>query len=92
MLTLAIKRGGIMKDFLNNEIKINDEVIYLKRLMTGSSSTRKIMFKGKVLDFKGEKVKLERQYTNEWTVKEYEEDIIYPKDIVVLESKRIRCN
>lgn len=73
-----------MKDFLNNEININDEVIYLKRLMTGSSSTRKIMFKGNVLGFKGQKVKIERLYTNEWEIKTKEIDEIFPKDIVVL--------
>lgn len=73
-----------MNDFLGNEIKINDEIIYLKLLQTGSSAKRKIMFKGKVLGFKSQKVIIERQYTNEWTIKEYEEDIIYPKDIVVI--------
>lgn len=75
-----------MKDFLNNEININDEVIYLKRLMTGSSSTRKIMFKGNVLGFKGQKVKIERLYTNEWEIKTKEIDEIFPKDIVVLKK------
>lgn len=73
-----------MKDFLNNEINIDDEVIYLKRLMTGSSSTRKIMFKGKVLGFKGQKAKIERLYTNEWEIKSKEIDEIFPKDIVAL--------
>lgn len=73
-----------MKDFLNNEINIDDEVIYLKRLRTGSSTTRKIMFKGKVLGFKGQKVKIERLYTNEWEIKSKEIDEIFPKDIVVL--------
>ena len=73
-----------MIDFLKNEISVNDEVIYLKRLMTGSSSTRKIMFKGKVLGFKERKVKIERLYTNEWEIKSKETDEIFPKDIVVL--------
>lgn len=73
-----------MKDFLGNEIKINDNVVYLKRLQTGSSSTRKIMFKGKVLNFKGQKVEISREYTNEWVIKDKEIDIIFPKDIVVL--------
>ena len=73
-----------MKDFLNNEISINDEVIYLKLLQTGSSSKRKIMFKGKVSGFKGKKVKIERLYTNEWEIKKQEIDEIFPKDIVIL--------
>lgn len=73
-----------MKDFLGNEIKINDEVIYVKRLRTGSSSTRKIMFKGKALGIKSQKLIVQRQYTNEWSIKEYAEDIIFPKDIVSL--------
>ena len=73
-----------MKDFLNNEININDEVIYLKLLQTGSSSKRKIMFKGRVLGFKGKKVKIERLYTNEWEIKKQEIDEIFPKDIVIL--------
>ena len=76
-----------MNDFLNHKIEINDDVIYLKRMMTGSSSTRKIMFKGKIISLKGQKVEIERLYTNEWEIKSKEIDIIYPKDIVVLDSK-----
>ena len=36
------------KDFLNKEIKLNDEVIYIRLVQTGRSSKRKIMYKGKV--------------------------------------------
>lgn len=75
------------KDFLDNDIKINDEVIYLKSIQTGSSSTRKIMFKGRVLNFKGKKVEIRREYTNEWNITNTVSDFVFPKDIVVLERR-----
>ena len=75
------------KDFLDNDIKINDEVIYLKLIQTGSSSTRKIMFKGRVLNFKGKKVEIRREYTNEWNITNTVSDFVFPKDIVVLERR-----
>lgn len=78
-----------MMDFLNNEININDEVIYLKRMMTGSSSTRKIMFKGKVIAFDGKKVVIKRLYTNEWVIKNQESDTVFPKDVVSLNRIRV---
>ena len=75
-----------MKDFLENKIEISDDVIYLKLMQTGSSSKRKIMFKGKVIGFKGQKVEIERLYTNEFEVEKGIKDIIFPKDIVVLKE------
>lgn len=76
-----------MKDFLDKNINIGNEVIYLKLLQTGSSSKRKIMFKGKIIGFKGQKVEVERLYTNEWEIKSKEIDVIFPKDIVVLSNE-----
>lgn len=78
-----------MKDFLGNYINVGDDVIYLKLLRTGSSSKRKIMFKGKVLDFKGQKVEVSREYTNEWNIEHPGSDLIFPKDVVILEEKEI---
>lgn len=40
-----------MKDFLNNELKINDEVIYIKNMRTGSITVRNVLFKGKIIGF-----------------------------------------
>ena len=84
-----VGRKDNMKDFLGNYINVGDEVIYLKLLRTGSSSKRKIMFKGKVLNFKGQKVEVSREYTNEWNIEHPESDLIFPKDVVVLEEKEI---
>lgn len=78
-----------MKDFLGKEIQINDEVIYIKLCRTGSSSSRKIMFKGKVVGFKGQKVEIECLYTNEWKIKEKYIDVVFSKDIVVLNEKKV---
>lgn len=72
------------KDFLNKEIKLNDEVIYIRLIRTGSSSKRKLMYKGKVLGFKGKKVEILEQYTNEYEIKEQNTHFIFPKDIVIL--------
>lgn len=55
-----------MKDFLKNELKIDDEVIYIKLMRTGSSSSRNVMFKGKIVGFTPKMVKIERQYTQEY--------------------------
>lgn len=76
-----------MIDFLNNEINIEDEVIYIKGIQTGSSTTRKIMFKGKVVNFKGRKVEIERLYTNEYIIANKEIDLIFPRDVVVLKGE-----
>lgn len=45
-----------MKDFLGRELSIGDECIYLKNCRTGSSTTRKLMFKGVITGFKGHRI------------------------------------
>ena len=42
-----------MKDFLGKEITKGDKCIFLKNTNTGSSTTRKIMYKGVVLSATG---------------------------------------
>ena len=74
-----------MNDFLNNEINIGDEVIYLKNLRTGSSTSRKIMFMGKVLSFKNDKVNIQRVYNKDRFPLE-EADTVFPHDVVVLKE------
>ena len=76
-----------MNDFLNNEINIGDEVIYLKNLRTGSSTIRKIMLKGKILSFKNDKVNIQRTYNKDGFSLE-EIDTIFPHDIVVLKGDK----
>ena len=51
-----------MNDYLGNEIKINDDVIYILYLRTGSSSSRNMIAKGKVIGFKKSKVEIKREY------------------------------
>ncbi len=79
-----------MKDFLEKEIKINDTVIYIVNLPTGSSSSRKVMFKGKVVDFQIKKVMkkvvIERLYTNEEYFKIGVCDTVFPKDVCVIDA------
>lgn len=41
-----------MKDFLGRELDVGDECVYLKNCRTGSSTTRKLMFKGVITSFK----------------------------------------
>lgn len=50
-----------MKDFENRELAIGDQVIYIKGRRTGSSSSRNIMFKGKVVGFTPKMVKVFKQ-------------------------------
>lgn len=45
-----------MKDFLGRELNIGDECVYLKNCGTGSSTTRKLMFKGVITEFKGKRI------------------------------------
>lgn len=53
-----------MKFFLNNELKIDDEVIYIKGVRSGST-VRNVLFKGKIIGFTPKSVRILRQYTNE---------------------------
>ena len=76
-----------MNDFLNNEINIEDEAIYLKNLRTGSSTIRKIMFKGKILSFKNDKVNIQRIYNKDGFSLE-EIDTVFPHDVVVLKGDK----
>jgi hypothetical protein len=73
-----------MKDFLNNKIEIGQNVVYIKLMGTGSSSSRKMLFGGKVVRFTPKKVAIERKYTHEWEIKDKEIDLIQPHEIVVL--------
>lgn len=54
-----------MKCFFNNELKIDDEVIYIKGVRSGSSTVRNVLFKGKIIGFTPKSVRILRQYTNE---------------------------
>lgn len=72
-----------MKDFLGNELKVNDEVIYIKSMRTGSSTTRNVMFKGQVSGFTKKHVEVERTYTNEhFTIGNF--DLIQPTHVCKL--------
>lgn len=54
-----------MKDFLGNDLNFGDEIIYIKSLRTGSSTTRNVLFKGRILDFLPKNVEILRTYSNE---------------------------
>lgn len=45
-----------MKDFLGRELNVGDECVFLKNCRTGSSTTRKLMFKGVITEFKGSRI------------------------------------
>jgi hypothetical protein len=74
-----------MIDFLEREIKIDDEVIYLKRMIAPGGSRRNVMFKGKVLGFTVKNVKIVREYTNE-SFPTMEVDYVLPWRICKLET------
>ena len=74
-----------MIDFLEREIKIDDEVIYLKRMIAPGGSRRNVMFKGRVLGFTAKNVKIVREYTNE-NFPTMEVDYVLPWRICKLEA------
>lgn len=79
-----------MKDYLNNDIKINDEVVFLAYKRTGSSSSRNMIAKGTVIDFDKKKVKIKAEYydTDKWEPNnEIIENIIPLKVVVIRGSK-----
>lgn len=45
-----------MKDFLGRELNVGDECVYLKNCRTGSSTIRKLMFKGLITELRGSNV------------------------------------
>lgn len=45
-----------MKDFLGRELAVGDECVYLKNCRTGSSTIRKLMFKGVITGFKNSNI------------------------------------
>ena len=46
----------MLTDFLGRELNIGDECVYLKPTMTGSSTIRKVLYKGVITGFKKNKV------------------------------------
>lgn len=80
-----------MKDFLNNELKINDEVIYIKNMRTGSSTVRKVLFKGKIIGFTFKSVRILSQYTREYFCVG-NEDLVHPTDVCKLNTCGEGCN
>lgn len=74
-----------MIDFYKQEILIGDEVIYIKLIRTGSSSSRKCMFKGYVKGFTKNKVIIQPTYSNEFKIDEDDDEVkIYPSDVYVI--------
>jgi hypothetical protein len=47
-----------VKDFLGKELAVGDTVVYIKNCATGSSTIRKLMFKGVVVGFTPTLVKI----------------------------------
>lgn len=72
-----------MKDFLNNELKNDDEVIYIKNMRTGSSTVRNVLFKGKIIGFTPKSVRILSQYTNEYFCVG-NEDLVQPTHVCKL--------
>lgn len=75
------------KNFIGEELKVNDIVIYLQNCRTGDSTTRKCKFVGKVTDFASSKVIITplsekdmfaepENYTEHNSVKIFSDDII----------------
>lgn len=73
--------------FTLETININDIVVYLKTVGTGSSTHRKCKFIGQVKGFTAKKVKIRRlsppdKFVTPNECKDYGLDCIYPEDIV----------
>lgn len=77
-----------MKDFLGNELKIDDEVIYIINAQTGSSSRRNIMLKGQIMSFKPKTVEIIRQYSCESGFNYDAVDLVTPSHICKLNIER----
>lgn len=76
-----------MKDFENKDIKINDEVIYIQNIHTGSSSIRKCMFKGIVTEILDKKVLIKPIYSNEFkNIGNWDNVKIYSKDVYIIRN------
>ena len=77
-----------MNDYLGNEIKVNDEVVFLVHMRTGSSTFRNMIAKGKVVGFYKSKVQIlvEHYDISKW--KPHEERIkkIDPLKTVVISN------
>lgn len=74
-----------MKDFLNNELKINDKVIYIKNMRTGSSTVRNVLFKGKIIGFTPKSVRILSQYAREYFCVG-NEDLVQPTHVCKLNT------
>ena len=54
-----------MEDFLGNKISLEDTVVYIKGMRVGSSTIRKVLFKGIVKGFNNKTLKIKRTYNIE---------------------------
>ena len=52
-----------MTDFLGRELNVGDECVYLKNYRTGSSTIRKLMFKGVITKFKNRSIVFDNAVT-----------------------------
>lgn len=62
------------KDFLGREINIGNECVYIKDVRTGSSTTRKMLFRGVVTRITKHKVAFDEN-----------EHVVFPEDVVIVD-------
>ena len=79
----------MFKCFIEKTLHIDDIVVYLKNLRTGSSTIRKCKFVGQVTGFTKSKVKIMRlSHPDQWvvpnTVRDYGEDEVHPEDVICI--------
>lgn len=77
----------MFKTFIGERINIDDVVVYLKTVGTGSSTLRKCKFVGHVEGFTAKKVNIRRlsppdKFVTPNECRDYGLDCIYPEDIV----------
>lgn len=79
----------MFKCFIEKTLHIDDIVVYLKNIRTGSSTIRKCKFVGQVTGFTKSKVKIMRlskpdQWVTPDMIRNYGEDEVYPEDVICI--------
>ena len=79
----------MFKCFVEETLHIDDVVVYLKNIRTGSSTIRKCKFVGQVIGFTKSKVKITRfSKPDQWVTPNmccnYGEDEVFPEDVICI--------
>ena len=79
----------MFKCFVEETLHIDDVVVYLKNIRTGSSTIKKCKFVGQVIGFTKSKVKITRfSKPDQWVTPNmccnYGEDEVFPEDVICI--------